>query len=60
VTPIAERRWRSWDWPELRHRSAIPTEQKGVQDFLALRKSADPDIPVLMEAKKEYAALHEP
>jgi tetratricopeptide (TPR) repeat protein len=27
------------------------------QDFLALWKDADPDIPILLEAKKEYAAL---
>ena len=28
------------------------------QDFLALWKDADPDIPILKEAKSEYAALH--
>ncbi|HEV8417050.1 MAG TPA: hypothetical protein VGQ49_25885, partial [Bryobacteraceae bacterium] len=28
------------------------------QDFLTLWKDADPDIPVLIDAKKEYAALH--
>jgi hypothetical protein len=27
------------------------------QDFLTLWKDADPDIPILLEAKKEYAAL---
>ena len=27
------------------------------QDFLALWKDADPDIPVLEQARKEYAAL---
>jgi tetratricopeptide (TPR) repeat protein len=27
------------------------------QDFLTLWKDADPDIPILIEAKKEYAAL---
>jgi hypothetical protein len=27
------------------------------QDFLALWKGADPDIPVLKEAKAEYAKL---
>ncbi|HTW32834.1 MAG TPA: hypothetical protein VMD76_14225, partial [Candidatus Sulfotelmatobacter sp.] len=27
------------------------------QDFFAAWKSADPDIPVLIEAKKEYAKL---
>ena len=28
------------------------------QDFLTLWKDADQDVPVLMEAKKEFAALH--
>jgi eukaryotic-like serine/threonine-protein kinase len=27
------------------------------QDFFALWKDADPDLPVLLEARKEYAAL---
>jgi hypothetical protein len=27
------------------------------QDFLALRKDADPDIPILNKAKAEYAKL---
>jgi tetratricopeptide (TPR) repeat protein len=31
--------------------------KKAYQDFLALWKDADPDIPILIEAKKEYAAL---
>jgi tetratricopeptide (TPR) repeat protein len=31
--------------------------QKAYQDFLALWKDADPDIPVLKEAKAEYAKL---
>jgi hypothetical protein len=28
------------------------------QDFLTLWKDADPDIPLLKEAKAEYAKLH--
>ncbi len=28
------------------------------QDFLALWKDADPDIPILKQAKSEYASLH--
>ena len=28
------------------------------QDFLALWKDADPDIPILKQAKAEYARLH--
>jgi len=30
------------------------------QDFLTLWKDADPDIPILKEAKAEYAKLHSP
>jgi hypothetical protein len=30
---------------------------KHYQDFLALWKGADPDIPVLQQAKAEYARL---
>jgi hypothetical protein len=29
----------------------------GHQDFLALYKDADPDIPILKEAKAEFAKL---
>lgn len=32
--------------------------RKAYQDFLTLWKSADPDIPFLIEAKKEYARLN--
>jgi hypothetical protein len=28
------------------------------QDMLTLRKDADPDIPILIAAKAEYAKLH--
>jgi hypothetical protein len=31
--------------------------RKAYQDFLALWKDADPDIPILKEAKAEYARL---
>jgi predicted Zn-dependent protease len=31
--------------------------RKAYQDFLALWKDADPDIPILKEAKQEYAKL---
>jgi hypothetical protein len=31
--------------------------RKAYQDFLAVWKDADPDIPILIEARKEYAAL---
>jgi eukaryotic-like serine/threonine-protein kinase len=32
--------------------------RKWYEDFLALWKSADPDIPILKQAKAEYAKLH--
>ncbi len=31
--------------------------EKAFQDFLALWKNADPDIPILIAAKAEYAKL---
>jgi hypothetical protein len=31
--------------------------KKAYQDFFALRKDADSDIPILIDAKKEYSAL---
>jgi len=31
--------------------------RKAYQDFFALWKDADPDIPILKEAKAEYAKL---
>jgi hypothetical protein len=31
--------------------------KKAYQDFLALWKDADPDVSVLIEARKEYAAV---
>jgi hypothetical protein len=31
--------------------------RRAYQDLLAIWKDADPDIPVLQEAKREYAAL---
>jgi hypothetical protein len=39
-------------------RYARPRDQKGAYtDFLTLWKHADPDIPILKEAKVEYAKL---
>jgi hypothetical protein len=32
--------------------------RKTFQNFFALWKDADQDLPVLIEAKKDYAALH--
>ena len=33
------------------------TAKKAYQDFLALWKDADPDMPILIAARKEYVAL---
>jgi hypothetical protein len=33
-------------------------QQAAYQDFFALWKDADPDIPILMAAKSEYAKLN--
>ena len=33
--------------------------RRAYQDFLALWKDADPDIPILQQAKAEYAKLQE-
>jgi tetratricopeptide (TPR) repeat protein len=35
-----------------------PRARKAYQDFLTLWKDADPDIPILVDARKEYAALN--
>jgi eukaryotic-like serine/threonine-protein kinase len=36
----------------------VPKARKYFQDFLALWKDADPDIPILKQAKAEYAKLY--
>ena len=35
----------------------LPNARKSYQDFLAIWKDADPDIPILMQARQEYAKL---
>jgi tetratricopeptide (TPR) repeat protein len=35
----------------------LPNARKSYQDFLALWKDADPAIPILIQAKQEYARL---
>ncbi len=35
----------------------LAASRRAYQDFLALWKDADPDIPVLREAQAEYAKL---
>jgi eukaryotic-like serine/threonine-protein kinase len=36
----------------------INKAKRAYNDFLTLWKSADPDIPILREAKAEYLRLH--
>ena len=36
---------------------ALGTARKAYQDFFALWKDADPDIPILKQAQKEYTEL---
>ena len=35
----------------------LPNARKSYQDFLAIWKDADPDIPILVQAMREYAKL---
>jgi len=35
-----------------------PNARKSYEDFFALWKDADPDVPLLVEARRDYAALH--
>ncbi len=39
------------------HQDALGKARATYQDFLTLWKDADPDIPILKEAKLEYAKL---
>ncbi len=38
--------------------SSTAKAKAAYQDFLSLWKDADPDIPILIAAKAEYAKLH--
>ena len=44
--------------PRSRHARRRAKAKAAYQDFLALWKDADPDIPILIAAKAEYAKLH--
>jgi len=35
----------------------VAASRKSYQDFFALWKDADPDLPILLKAKKEYEQL---
>lgn len=37
----------------------LPRSRRAYQDFLAVWKDADPDVPVLMQARAEYAKIAE-
>jgi serine/threonine protein kinase len=43
--------------PGLRHEGDTAKARAAYQDFLALWKDADPDVPILKEAKAEYEKL---
>jgi hypothetical protein len=51
---IARRKF--WTPADPNYRSERAT-RSAYQDFLALWKDADPDIPILKQAKAEYAKL---
>ncbi len=61
-------RWRVWEWlvpTRLQAKTSQGADADAARvralaaykDFLALWKDADPDIPILKEAKSEYAKL---
>jgi len=61
-------RWRIWEWlapmpcqsrtsQEANAHAARVRSLPAYKDFLTLWKEADPDIPILKEAKAEYAKL---
>jgi len=47
---------RHWPLPML-FRATAPNRRPAYKDFLTLWNDADPDIPILKEAKAEYAKL---
>jgi len=50
-------RWPSWVWAGLFDDRGHSKGEAGYQDFFALWKDADPDVPILKEAKAEYEKL---
>jgi hypothetical protein len=49
--------WLSWNWADpMLCRKTLPKLKIAYQDFLAVWK-ADPDIPIVKQAKAEYAKL---
>ena len=55
---IPSAHWRTCNWAERYALSGDTAKAKAAyQDFLTLWKDADPDIPILKQAKAEYAKL---
>ena len=55
---IPSARWRTCNWARAFVLSGDPIKAKAAyQDFLTLWKDADSDIPILVQAKTEYARL---
>ncbi len=54
-SPVSDFRWPSG--ARLRHEGDTGKAKAAYQDFLTLWKDADPDIPILIAAKAEYAKL---
>ncbi len=51
-------RWLIWVWPRATALMGDTAQaKKAFQDFFAVWKDADPDMPNLIAARKEYAAL---
>jgi hypothetical protein len=48
----------STTWPAYALQGDTAKARAAYQDFLRLWKDADPDIPILKQAKAEYAKLH--
>jgi eukaryotic-like serine/threonine-protein kinase len=58
VSPVREHRGKTGGQGPALRREALAKARIAYQDFLALGKDADPDIPILKEAKAEYAKLN--
>jgi hypothetical protein len=48
---------RSGAWESLRLPGSVAKAKAAYQDFLTTWKDADPDIPIFIAAKSEYAKL---
>jgi hypothetical protein len=57
VSPASGKKQRAGETPALPD-GTLAKARNAYQDFLALWKDADPDMPILRQAKTEYARLH--